>query len=111
MLSGEGAMTNPSDQELIGELPAPMRERLEGLGPAERTAALEQMRRFRDSLDNQTREWMERFQAHVRSRPEPPSVGDTAPGFELDILGGAGARVRLADLRGRPVGLIFGSYT
>ena len=104
-------MTDPSDHELMEKLPAPMRERLEGMGLTERTAALEQMRRFRDSLDDQTREWMERFQAHVRTRPEPPSVGDPAPGFELDVLGGAGARVRLAGLRGRPVALIFGSYT
>ena len=104
-------MTNLSDHDLMDKLPAPMRERLEGLGPAERTAALEQMRRFRDSMDDQTRDWMERFQTYISSRSEPPSVGDRAPDFELDVLGGAGARVRLADLRGQPVGLIFGSYT
>ena len=39
-----------------------------------------------------------------------PKVGDTAPDFELASLDGD-RRVRLSSLRGRPVGLIFGSYT
>ncbi len=39
-----------------------------------------------------------------------PKVGETAPDFELATLDGA-ARVRLSAHRGRPVGLIFGSYT
>jgi len=40
-----------------------------------------------------------------------PKVGDEAPHFDLPILHGDGERVRLSDLRGRPVALIFGSYT
>jgi hypothetical protein len=42
---------------------------------------------------------------------EAPKVGDEAPEFELPVLHGDGATVRLSDLRGRPVALIFGSYT
>lgn len=40
-----------------------------------------------------------------------PAIGDAAPDFELPVLHGGGARVRLSSLRGRPVALIFGSYT
>jgi hypothetical protein len=37
-------------------------------------------------------------------------VGDDAPDFELPYQDGSGA-MRLSDLRGRPVVLVFGSYT
>ncbi len=44
-----------------------------------------------------------------------PALGSKAPDFELDILdkenGRTGDKVKLSDLRGKPVGLIFGSYT
>ncbi len=44
-----------------------------------------------------------------------PKVGDEAPDFELDILDGeqgrTGEKLRLSALRGKPVGLFFGSYT
>ena len=40
-----------------------------------------------------------------------PAVGDEAPEFELPVLDGKGATVRLSELRGKPVALIFGSYT
>ncbi len=39
-----------------------------------------------------------------------PNVGGMAPDFELVTLDGD-ARVRLSAHRGKPVGLIFGSYT
>lgn len=39
-----------------------------------------------------------------------PKVGEPAPDFDLATLDGD-ARVRLSSLRGKPVGLIFGSYT
>jgi hypothetical protein len=42
---------------------------------------------------------------------QAPEVGDAAPDFELAVLDGGGATVRLSDLRGQSVGLIFGSYT
>ena len=44
-----------------------------------------------------------------------PAVGDEAPDFEIKRLDAGGKltdeRVHLSDLRGRPVALIFGSYT
>lgn len=44
-----------------------------------------------------------------------PELGSPAPDFELDILdkenGRTGDKIQLSSLRGRPVGLIFGSYT
>lgn len=40
---------------------------------------------------------------------DAPDLGDTAPDFELPDV--AGTRVRLRDLRGRPVVVEFGSYT
>ncbi len=44
-----------------------------------------------------------------------PELGGEAPDFELDILdrdrGRTGERLRLSSLRGKPVGLFFGSYT
>ena len=44
-----------------------------------------------------------------------PKVGDMAPDFELERLSPegwrTGRRFRLSSNRGRPVGLVFGSYT
>ncbi len=44
-----------------------------------------------------------------------PRVGDVAPDFELEVLDRArkrtGETVRLSNLRGKPVALLFGSYT
>ena len=39
-----------------------------------------------------------------------PKVGDLAPDFEMSAARGDG-RVRLSSMRGRPVALIFGSFT
>lgn len=48
-------------------------------------------------------------------RGNVPGVGDEAPAFALDVLdpekGRTGERVSLKALRGKPVALIFGSYT
>lgn len=44
-----------------------------------------------------------------------PEIGSEAPDFELDILDKERGRIsdtlRLSALRGKPVGLFFGSYT
>lgn len=44
-----------------------------------------------------------------------PAAGSEAPDFEIERLSPRGERtgqtLRLSSLRGRPVGLIFGSYT
>lgn len=62
-----------------------------------------------------TREFYEGF---VRERAErdrdAPKVGDPAPDFESELVAADTAEVRrfrLADRRGRPVALVFGSYT
>ncbi len=39
-----------------------------------------------------------------------PKVGDLAPDFELPAASGE-HRVKLSSLRGKPVAIIFGSYT
>ena len=61
----------------------------------------------------------EEFEAHMAEEKareaDVPPVGSTAPDFEIDVLDRrrkrTGDTVRLSDLRGKPVGLIFGSYT
>ncbi len=44
-----------------------------------------------------------------------PKVGSEAPDFVADVLGRdrkrTGEQVRLSDLRGQPVGIVFGSFT
>ncbi len=55
--------------------------------------------------------WLERIERDRNS----PRIGDEAPDFGLERLSPAGERtgdhLRLSALRGRPVGLIFGSFT
>ncbi len=63
-----------------------------------------------------TRESMrERWAAKVERDRNSPKPGDEAPDFELEILSPEGKRtgenLRLSSLRGKPVGLIFGSFT
>ncbi len=57
------------------------------------------------------RSWLERIERDKDS----PRIGDQAPEFELELLSPAGERtgetLGLSSLRGRPVGLIFGSFT
>ena len=51
----------------------------------------------------------------IRDREHSPKIGDDAPDLELERLNGDGGRsgetVRLSSYFGKPVGLIFGSYT
>jgi hypothetical protein len=59
-----------------------------------------------------TEERMAQIRAAMQAREEhAPRAGDPAPDFELPVLHGDGRTVRLSNLRGRPVALIFGSYT
>ena len=61
----------------------------------------------------------EQFEAHMarESAREAmvPAVGTNAPDFVADVLGPnrqrSGKQVRLSDLRGKPVGIAFGSFT
>ena len=50
-------------------------------------------------------------EAMARREERAPKMGEEAPDFELPVLRGEGATVRLSELRGKPVALIFGSYT
>ena len=51
----------------------------------------------------------------LRDRAASPAVGSAAPELELERLGADGKRtgdtMKLTSLRGRPTGLIFGSFT
>ncbi len=61
----------------------------------------------------------EQFEAHMATQKAReagvPRVGAAAPDFTADLLDRSrkrtGETVRLSDLRGKPVGLVFGSYT
>jgi hypothetical protein len=59
------------------------------------------------------------FEAHMAEEKAReaivPKVGSDAPDFVADVLDRdrkrTGEQVRLSDLRGTPVGIVFGSYT
>jgi len=59
------------------------------------------------------------FEAHIATQmareAKVPKVGAQAPDFTADVLDRdrqrTGEQVRLSDLRGKPVGIVFGSYT
>lgn len=61
----------------------------------------------------------EQFDAHMAEQKAReaivPKVGSEAPDFVADVLDRerrrTGEQVRLSDLRGQPVGIIFGSFT
>ena len=63
-----------------------------------------------------TEEQFEAHRAEEKAREAiVPKVGDMAPDFVADVLGPGrkrtGEQVQLSDLRGKPVGIAFGSYT
>jgi len=55
------------------------------------------------------------YERRLEADRDSPQIGDLAPDFELERLSASGARtgemMKLSGLRGKPVGLIFGSYT
>lgn len=109
-------MTTPELTDQINALPPAMRdrivERLEGATEEERTRLLERAARMISSMTPEQREQLLEAQKFMAGRnAQAPEVGDPAPDFELALLDGDGATVRLSDLRGKPAGLIFGSYT
>ena len=103
-------MTQPLEDFLEGA-PPPMRDRLMSMEPAERERLMERRRRMFESMGGEARDKMRQVHTYMRDRPSAPELGNEAPDFDLAVLDGSGERVRLKDLRGRPVGLIFGSYT
>ena len=61
----------------------------------------------------------EQFDGHIATQKAReaivPKIGSEAPDFVADVLDRdrkrTGRQVRLSDLRGKPVGLVFGSFT
>lgn len=82
------------------QIPEPM----DKLTPAEWQAMGISRTKFEDR-------WSHRLQRDQAS----PAIGDPAPDFDLELLSADGKRTaeqfRLSSVAGRPVGLIFGSYT
>ena len=68
--------------------------------------------KVRGMTRDELRKHMER---RVLRDQKSPQVGDDAPEFELELLSPQGKRsgesVKLSSFRGKPLGLIFGSYT
>jgi len=72
-----------------------------------------------ESVGLSREQYLERYEAEVRERAlrdrAAPKVGEVAPDFELERLTPAGERsgehFRLSSARGKPVTLVFGSYT
>ncbi len=98
-------------EDFSKDMPPQMRERLMSMPPEDQQRMMARRRARLESMDEGSREAMQRALTYMRQRPDPPEIGSEAPDFDLAILDGEGARVRLRELRGRPVGLIFGSYT
>lgn len=85
------------------------------------------MRHSAKSMEERKKIWLaispditeEEFDAHMQFQRERqahvPQPGSKAPDFELDVLDRdrlrTGETVRLSALHGKPVALVFGSYT
>jgi hypothetical protein len=101
--------------DLIRGLPAEMQERIHlqtsGLTQEEGDRFSERMAAMFETMPSEVRELVQKEGAIRREREAAsPVVGDEAPEFELAVLDG-NSKVSLSSLRGKPVGLIFGSYT
>ncbi len=75
-----------------------------------------QRRKVWIEISDITEEQFERHMAEEKAREAiVPRVGSEAPDFVADVLDRdrkrTGEQVRLSDLRGQPVGIVFGSYT
>ena len=55
------------------------------------------------------------YERRLQADKNDPRPGDVAPDFTLELLSATGTRtgesLSLSSLRGKPVGLIFGSFT
>jgi len=76
----------------------------------------ERRRKIWLEISDITEEQFDRHLEHTRARQiDVPQPGSVAPDFELDVLDRnrlrTGETVDLSELRGKPVALIFGSYT
>jgi hypothetical protein len=86
------------------ELPKVLEDRINGISDEE----LEFRGWTRDSM-------RAGYQRRLKADKNAPQPGDMAPDFTLELLSPTGARtgepLTLSSLRGKPVGLIFGSFT
>ena len=78
--------------------------------------SMEERKKVWLSISDMTEEEFDEMFVRQRARQERvPKVGDEAPDFEIDVLDRTkkrtGDKVRLSSLRGKPVALVFGSYT
>ena len=76
----------------------------------------EQMREEWIALSDMTADEFDALQATYKARASGmPVPGDEAPDFTVDVMDASQKRTgeskSLSDFRGKPVGLIFGSYT
>jgi len=59
--------------------------------------------------------FVERWRTRLERDQHSPAIGSPAPDFELEIMSEDGERTgtsfQLSSVRGKPVGLVFGSYT
>lgn len=83
---------------------------------AERKLSREERKKIWIEISDITEEEFDREREHQMARQvHVPRPGAEAPDFEIDVLDRArkrsGETVRLSALRGKPVGLIFGSWT
>lgn len=91
----------------------------EGISEVPKTTpdmTIEERRKVWLQISDMTEEEFDAMFARQRARQERvPKVGDEAPDFELDVLDRqkkrTGGKVGLSRLRGKPVALVFGSYT
>ncbi|OGA24609.1 MAG: hypothetical protein A3I01_06270 [Betaproteobacteria bacterium RIFCSPLOWO2_02_FULL_65_24] len=77
---------------------------------------MEERRKLWLSISDISEAQFDALQTEQRARQvRVPQPGTEAPDFELDVLsrerGRSSEKVRLSSLRGKPVGLVFGSYT
>ena len=86
------------------ELPQVLEDRINGISDEE----LDFRGRTRDGM-------RAGYQRRLEADKNAPQPGDMAPDFTLELLSATGARtgenLSLSALRGKPVGLIFGSFT
>jgi len=89
--------------------------------------AVELPEKFENVVNNASQEWLDTrgktreglrkfIEARIiRDREKSPKVGEAAPDFELELLDERGNRTgemtRLSSHFGKPIGLVFGSYT
>lgn len=101
-------MTIKADPAAVPESPVTLADYSKMTMPERRKIWLD----ISDISEQELDEHMTQEKAREARVPQP---GQMAPDFVADVLDRdkkrTGAQVRLSDLRGRPVGIVFGSFT